>query len=58
MIVCHSRDTVAKLAKLQPSRNKASRIKARTSLGKLCQDVWWDAIVDGDDRKYGQEEEG
>ena len=39
MIVCHSRDIVAKLAKLQPSCSKTSRIIDRTSGGKQCQNA-------------------
>jgi hypothetical protein len=37
MTACHSRDTVAKLAKLHPLCNKISRIEIRISGGKRCQ---------------------
>ncbi|OIW31619.1 hypothetical protein CONLIGDRAFT_641409 [Coniochaeta ligniaria NRRL 30616] len=43
--ICHSRDTLTKLAKLQPSCIKNSKIIIRISAGKQCQDVLSAAIV-------------
>lgn len=66
MIFCHSRDTVAKPAKLQLTCGKASRTKRRISAGKQYQGVWsndigsWALIGKESDRQsYGvQQEDG
>ena len=46
MVVCHSRDTVAKSAKLQPSCSKTSKTIKRISGGKQCQDIMLAVISD------------